>query len=642
VRVVAAEGAGGGELAAEHGQRAPEEDFSIYVVRRARLALERAERRIRGNRYKVPKFVHEEISSRPAFRQGAVEAGAARGLPPERALARAAHYLREIAADHSPFVIDLVANAIHWLYRQGYGAIVYDPQALREVASLSAEHPVVFLPSHRSMMDRLSLQYVLWENDLPPNHTAGGINMNFFPVGPLIRRTGVFFIRRSFKDNPLYKHVLRAYLDYLVEKRFSLEWYMEGGRSRTGKLLPPRYGLLSYVVDSVRRGKAEDLYLLPISIAYDQIQDLADYAVEAQGGDKQRESFTWMVKAIRSLRRRYGNIHIRFGEPLAVSKEIAPASDPDQVSTGLAKLAFEVMYRIGQITPVTPTSLVSIALLKDEGRARTSRQLANSCRELDGFVERRHLPTTEKLRLEDPTEVAAVLRQLEGHGSVSVYREGSEPVYHLTPHQAHLASYYRNMVVHFFVPGAISELALAAAAESEEPLSTLWQEVWRLRDLLKFEFFFSERGAFAAEITRELEDADAEWEARVAAGQAVQVLQGVQPLKAHWAVLPLLDAYQVVGDVLADWRGPVDEKPFLARCLKLARQYRLQGVIFSDESVSTVLFKSALALARNRDLVEGEEAGMTAARHAFCNEIRRVRLRATHIAEMDRERSQED
>ena len=124
-----------------------------------------------------------------------------------------------------------------------YSRRVADSTTQPAGTALGSGNPLVFLPSHRSNLDRLSLQYMLWENDFPPNHTAGGINLNFFPVGPLIRRTGVFFIRRSFKDNELYKHVLKSYLGYLVEKRFPLEWYMEGGRSRSGKLLPPRLGL---------------------------------------------------------------------------------------------------------------------------------------------------------------------------------------------------------------------------------------------------------------------------------------------------------------------------------------------------------------------------------------------------------------
>jgi len=111
-----------------------------------------------------------------------------------------------------------------------------------------------------------------------PVEKTGGINLNFFPIGPLLRRTGLFFIRRSFKDNELYKIVLRSYFDFLIEKRFPIEWYMEGGRSRSGKLGPPRFGLLHYISESLRSGRADDIKLIPLSIAYDQIQDLPDYA----------------------------------------------------------------------------------------------------------------------------------------------------------------------------------------------------------------------------------------------------------------------------------------------------------------------------------------------------------------------------
>ncbi len=256
VTVLTGPGAPAARLMADFDAAGESAGLTDFVTRRAWLALEKAERSLRGNRYKVPKFVHEEIWSKTAWRDGAVRFGAARGLSEPASLARARHYLKEMAANHSPFLIDLIANAIHWLYKQGYGAILYDRGRVAELNALGQELPLAFLPSHRSNLDRLSLQFLKWENDLPPNHTAGGINMNFFPVGPLIRRTGVFFIRRSFKENVLYKFVLRSYLDYLVENRFPLEWYMEGGRSRSGKLMAPRFGILSYVVDSWRRDKA--------------------------------------------------------------------------------------------------------------------------------------------------------------------------------------------------------------------------------------------------------------------------------------------------------------------------------------------------------------------------------------------------
>ncbi len=632
VRIVLGEGAPASTLVEAHRSSVETRTLADWVTRRAWRALDRAERLERGNRYKVPKFVPDEILARGDFQDEVIRLGAERGLPPSLALARARHYLREIAATHSPFVIDLLANAIHWLYSQGYGGIRYDPSQVADIAAIGSDHPLAFLPSHRSNMDRLALQYLLWENDLPPNHTAAGINMNFFPVGPLIRRTGAFFIRRSFRDNELYKFVLRTYLDYLIEKRFPLEWYMEGGRSRSGKLMPPRYGLLSWVIDSVRRGHADDLYLIPTSIAYDHIQDVADYAREARGAEKQRESFGWVVSAVRSLRRRYGDIHVRFGEPISVTKELAAVTgDEDEITIEVQKLAFEVMYRISRITPITPSSIVAIALLARYGKGRTLPQLARTAAAIDAYVERFELPRTEPLHLEDTDEVARVLDLFEEHEAVSVHRGGAEPVYHLTPDQALRAAYYRNTIVHFFVPGAIAELALAAVADRSVAPEDLADHALELRDLLKFEFSFGTKERFLEELSTELAEADPEWRMRLAGPEdAADLLDRLPLLRAHWALLPFLEAYVVVADTLADLSGPFDDKEFLRSCLGRGEQYRLEGRVRAPEAVSKALYRSALALARNRGLVEGTEE----ARAAFSDEVRSVLRRATHVGRL--------
>ncbi|HEY3428327.1 MAG TPA: 1-acyl-sn-glycerol-3-phosphate acyltransferase, partial [Acidimicrobiia bacterium] len=448
-------------------------------------------------------------------------------------------------------------------------------------------------------LDRLALQLVKWENDLPPNHTAGGINMNFFPVGPWVRRSGVFFIRRSFKENELYKFVLRTYLDYLVENRFPLEWYLEGGRSRTGKLLPPRFGLLAYVVDSWRRGRSDDLMLVPVSIVYDQVQDLGSYVTEAQGGAKEAESMGWAFRYVRSLRRRYGNIHLRFGEPISVAKAMTGA-EVEEGSTDLAKLGLEVMHRIGAVTPITPASVVAIALLSAGGRARSQAELASFCKELDELIDQLGLPTTEPLRLENEGEVARVLRLLAEHRNVSSF-EGTQPVYYLNPHQSLRASYYRNMVVHHFLGRAVLEMALKGLDQSrpiDEP--QLWDRVASLRDLLKFEFFFPDREAFGDSITADLRRSAPRWHS----SKPPTVLAKLHPPTAEWVVKPFLQAYLVVADELRARSASIDdEKAFIAACLKRGEEYRLQGKIGPD-GVSSILFKQALALARNRQLVD--------------------------------------
>ncbi len=522
-------------------------------------------------------------------------------------------------------MIDLTASGIHALYRQGYGELKYDPSEVARVADLGQANPVIFLPSHRSNLDRLVLQFLLWENDLPPNHTAGGINMNFFPVGPLLRRTGVFFIRRSFKNNRLYKLVLRSYIDFLIEKRFPLEWYLEGGRSRSGKMRPPRLGLLSYVVDSLRRGKADDIYLIPVSIVYDQIFDVPDYAREAQGRSKDKEGFAWFLKAVRSLRRRYGDIHIRFGEPLSLAEALGGIDGHDEESLGLKKLSFETMYRIGAVTPITPTALVSIALLAARGKPKTAQELAGTCAHLVQFIRARELPVTDEPDLSDPAAVTEILDWLGEHGNVSSHEAVGRRVFWLDDDQMIRVSYYRNVVVHFFVSRAIAEMALAGSMESSDrdPDNVRWRML-ALRDLLKFEFFFGEKTEFVEGACTDIAIDVPDWESILRSAGALSVVAKMGDPVANWAVLPILDAYQIVGDELESLVAEFKEKPFLKACLARARMYRIEERLISGESASTVLFKSALGLAANRGLLD-EGGGVAVLRSAFAAEIRAAR-----------------
>lgn len=628
VKLIAAPGAFLGQLRSDHAASGEVDGLVPYVTRRAWRALDKIERELTGNRYKIPRFVPEAILSRGELVLTLERHAAETGADPEEVRSTARRYLDEIAATHSPYVIDLIANAIHTLYRQGYGDIKYSDEEVARIAALGHDHPVVFLPSHRSNMDRLSLQFMLWENDLPPNHTAGGINLDFFPIGPLMRRTGVFFIRRSFKENELYKIVLRAYIDYLIEKRFPLEWYMEGGRSRSGKLNPPRFGLLHYVVDAQRRGKADDIKLLPVSIAYDQIQDVPDYAREAQGRGKEAESIGWLVKAIRSLRRRYGDIYITFGEPVSV------ASVPDaDTEAGLQKLAFEVMYRIGQVTPANPVAVVSIALLAARGNAETAEDLAVDCARLLRFIEARNIPTTETMELSDAASVTPILDWLAEHGNVSSHEAVGRRVFWLDDDQMIRVSYYRNVIVHFFVNRAIAEIALGSLSDrSEGDAEALGRRMLELRDLLKFEFFFPEKEEFLEAVRRDIEVDVPGWERVLQGSGPAEVLAKMGDPVAFWALLPFLDAYQVVGDELETMSKPFDEKRFLQGCLDRARMYRIERRVFSGESASQVLFKSALALAANRDLLD-DGPDVIRRRQEFAAEVRAARdLAASGLA----------
>ena len=636
-RIVAGEPARASELR-ERWRRAGGSDvgqtggLGDYVARQAALALERAERRLRGARYKVPRFVREEIVARPAFRGGVARIAGKLGRDVDTVLVEADRYLGEIAAVHSPHVMDLVANLIRWAYRRGYGGIHYERSELERIAALGQRHPIVFLPSHKSNLDTLVLKYAMYENELPPPHTAGGINMNFFLGGPLMRRAGIFFIRRSFKDNEVYKFVLRQYIDYLIEKRFTLEWYIEGTRSRSGKLMPPRFGLLAYVVDAYRRAKSEDVILVPVSIVYDQIHDVVSYAAEERGARKEKESFGWAVRFFRALRRRYGNIYIRFGEPLPLAKALGAQdrdAEPqaDEQDLELQKLAFEVSARINRVTPITPTSLVTMALLGSGNRALSIEQVMARLRNLLTYVRRRALPTTGPVDLDTEAGVRRALDALVENGVVSVFAGGPEAVYMIGTDKHLIAAYYRNTIIHFFVTGAIAELALlhAAKAGGADGAAAFWDEAMRLRDLLKFEFFFADKDAFREEVRAEVALHDPEWEAHVGRGpEEIQaVLRRFKPFSAHRVLRPFLEAYRVVADALArrEAATPVEDEEVLSYALALGKQYELQRRILSPESVSKALFSNALALARNRGLLRPGAPELVERRRAFAAEV---------------------
>ena len=641
-RIVAAEPAPASELRrrwqAALGQDVAETvGLAQFVARQAALALERGERKLRGARYKVPRLLREDILERSAFQGGVARLARELGREPRDVAQEAARDLREIAASHSPLMIDVFAQ-IFSSFMRGYDSLRVDQDQVEEIRRLAQRYPLVFLPTHKSNLDNGVLRRVLHENGLPPNHTAGGDNMNFFPLGPVGRRAGIFFIRRSFKDDPIYKFVLRSYIDFLIEKRFPLEWYIEGGRSRSGKMLPPRYGLLAYVVDAYRRGKSEDVMLIPVSIAYDQISDVGDYAAEQRGAPKEREGLRWLIRFGRRLGRQFGNIDLRFGEPLSLRKAIgapdpAAQSNVQEEDLTVQKLAFEVCTRINRVTPITPISLAMLALLRSDS-AMSVRELRAALTPLVEYVERRRLPTTEPLALDSPDALEALLDPLVTNGVLTRFDGGRDVVYSIDGNQPIAAAYYRNTIIHFLINGAIAELALLRAAESDACRDAFWQELQRLRDVLKFEFFFAERDVYLEEVRRELSLHDSSWEARLDSPAEIRaLLQNMRPLLAARVLRPFVEAHWVVADHLANLGDAAASggAALLPACMAWGQQYVLQRRIQSREAVSHALLQTGMRLAGHRGLLDSASPTLALDRQQFADELRETLRRVDAI-----------
>ncbi len=613
--------------------------FAHFVSRQARLALDRSERALLGDRYKVPKEVTEAIEDSPAFRAEVARLAARLGMTEAEAMGRAGADLDGLVASMSPIAVDLLSSTLRPLHAHAWDVQV-DTAGLDRLRELNREHALVFLPSHRSYADPLLLADVLAEHDFPRNHVLGGDNLRFWPIGPLAKRAGIVFIRRSFGDDEIYKLALREYLGFLLAKRFNLEWYMEGGRSRTGKLRPPRYGLLAYVAEAVARGRADDAYLVPVAITYDQLREVSAMAAEQAGAAKKAEGLGWLAGYARGQLARIGTVHVRFAGPLSLRAALPPGGPDGDLGRGggveassdewrlaLQKVAFEVAVRINRVTPVTATALVTLALLGVRDRALTLGQVRGVLEPLRGYLTERGLPYSREI-LDTGAGVQRVLGALAQQNVVTAYAGGEEPVYAIERGQHLVAAFYRNSAIHHFLDRAVAELVLLSAPADR------WDEAMRLRDQLKFEFFFPDKTAYRAVLQAELDRLDPRWET-VADGRAV--LERSELLVANRVLRSFLDTQLVVAERLtARPPGePFAEREFLDECAGVGQQMLLQGRLHGPESLSRELFASAVKLAGNLDLLGPGGGDLTQRRREFAGRLHDDVARLIVIDEID-------
>jgi len=484
----------------------------------------------------------------------------------------------------------------------------------------------MLLWTHKTYLDGMVVPKVLYDNDFPLPHMFGGANMNFPGLGFLLHRAGGIFIKRSFKDNELYKITLRHYIGYLMEKRFPMNWAFEGTRSRLGKLMPPRYGLLKYVLEACHATDAHNIHIIPISISYDLIRDVEEYATEQTGrAGKGAESLRWFIGYMRSLARPMGKVYMNIGEPVV----LAEAPQPDD-KLALSKIAFEVAVEANHVTPITVPSLVTMSLLGASPRALTEAEVVRDMGVLLAWAEARQLRISADL---DPTyadHMEDLLGIMIDEGMITRYDEGPDVVYAIEQEQLAVASYYRNTIIHFFVNKAIIELALLKASETRgaEAPGIFWREVDQLRDLFKFEFFYAPTDEFHRQIREELCRYAENWEELVQKGAPgfLQLQNNMRLLVSHVTLLTFAEAYSIVADLLAridEWES-LEEAECISRALKFGHQAYLQRRISSPASVAKLLFQNGFQLARNRQLTSGGGKEIAANRKALAMEIHDV------------------
>ena len=591
------------------GNLSDQKQFASYIAGQASLALDVAERQHVGGRYKVPRRVAENIKASPSFKQALSELSSTENTPMSELLDETDVIMKEMIATPSPLWLDFAGGISRKLTSLAYASdIVFDPKDLARVKNIVNKHPTAFLWTHKTHVDGMALQKVFYENDFPAAHTFGGLNMAFAGMGHASRKSGVIFIRRTFQDNPLYKLILRHYIGYLLEKRFPFSWAFEGTRSRVGKLMPPRYGLLKYLIEAAEETDTKNLHFIPVAINYDMIGDVSDHAKEQSGEVKQAESLKWFVGYLRGMRQPMGRIYMDFGEPVVL--EDAPDG---QDKMAMSKMAFQVGVEVNRVSPITLASVVTMVLLAAVPRALSADELGREILRIVKWVRARGIRISSDFDIGNRLQADQLAQILVANDLVTVYGEDLVKLYTVSPEQHVVASYYRNTTVHYFVNKAIAELALLAVTSVEaDRLNAFWREAERLRDLFKFEFFYSPRDEFRRQITVELNEYDPYWEENLqgSSDYADQMLRGFEPLVAHATLMQFTEAYWISSTVFARAENihNLEEKDFVADCLSYGKQAYLQRRIRSKASIGKELFKNGLKLLRNLDLTQDPDS----------------------------------
>ena len=638
-RVVAGEPAKVSELRQQWADTTVAEnsrEFARFVIRRAILAIERVELRLLGPEYKSPRLIKPELLASARFREGLERI-------PGATMETAGEMLDELSTGWSRFSVDLIPSLGRAIFSRGFDPnIDYDRGEVESMRRHLENHPAVLLFSHRSYLDGVIVPVAMQENRLPPVHTFAGINLSFGFMGPLMRHSGVIFIRRKL-DDPLYKYVLRQFVGYIVEKRFNLSWSIEGTRSRTGKMLPPKLGLLAYVADAYLDGRSDDILLQPVSISFDQLHETAEYAAYARGGEKTPEGLSWMYNFIKAQgERNYGKIYVRFPEAVSMREYLGEphgpmATDDAAKRLALQKMAFEVAWRILRVTPVNASALVSALLLTTRGVALTLDQLHHTLQDSLDYLERKQTPMTNSaLRLRTAEGVRAALDALSNGHPVTCVDGGREPVWRIAPEDEHEAAFYRNTLIDAFLETSIVELALAYAARAEgDRLEAFWSQAMRLRDLLKFDFYFADSAAFRHHVAEEMSWYE-DWESHVSRGEIDQLLRAKRPLVASAMLRSFFEAYEIVADVLRDAPAEIAEKDLTKRALGVGRQYVAQSRVRSNEAVSALLFATARQVAADQHLLESA-ADLDERRITFRDELRAILRDMDKVEQISRE-----
>tara|TARA_Y100001934_G_scaffold108344_2_gene132940 strand:- start:16308 stop:18221 length:1914 start_codon:yes stop_codon:yes gene_type:complete len=476
-------------------QHGSDQRIAHKLVRVASTHFQRKRQSMTGPTLLERQELNNSVLGSDAVRRAMAEESRSKKISHEQAKERAQSYVTEIAADYREGLIRFGDRLLTRIWNKIYNGIsVGHAERIRELAANG--HEIVYVPCHRSHMDYLLLTYVIYHEGMVTPHIAAGINLNFWPVGKIFRRGGAFFLRRSFAGNKLYTAVFREYLELLFNKGYSVKYYPEGGRSRTGRLIPPKTGMLAMTIQAMLKGVNRPVSIVPVYIGYENVMEVKSYLNELKGSKKKKESNWQVFSAIRKLKN-YGHGYVNFGEPIQLNqfleshvpnwrdcRNAEPEKKPAWLTPAVNELANNVMTRINRAAALNGMALSSLCLLSSKTHTMSEAELKQS---MGDFVDLFNtVPFSDDATIPD-LSVDDLYAETMKLGRFDIKEDDYGRLISPQPKSAIYLTYYRNNILHLFaLPGLIMACVFAHKGTSK---NAILQLIAALYPLLQRELF---------------------------------------------------------------------------------------------------------------------------------------------------------
>lgn len=526
-------------------------------------------------------------------------------------------YLEEIAANYSIAFIQIASRIFNWVWNNLFDGLDLDYESLQKVKRAARHSTLVYVPCHKSHVDYLLLSHLLYRNNLYTPFIAAGKNLAFWPLGSLFRKGGAFFIRRTFKGLKFYAEVFSLYVKTMVQLGHNIEFFIEGGRSRTGKLVLPKMGLLAILIQAVEEGFCEDLVFVPTSICYDRIPEEESYLREIAGGAKEEENLGQLVRVRRVLRKRYGRVYVRFAEPVSLHQYLERhrfdlgRMQSKERHAMYRDFAYRIINCINQASLVTPHALAASALLTSARHGVSKAEFNEVSETFREYLTDRGIQLSKTLKNFEAS-LQDSLRDMERGKLVGKLKDEDddleEEVFTMEDGKRLTLEYYKNNIIHFLLPAAYVSTSILAQQTFRFSVGQVLEDVSFMKNFFKFEFVYDNE-LDDEKLVRDVLDTFERlgFLHRVGEGDQPYILahKGLRAAHAfHGLLRNYFEGYWLVLRGLRYLqKNSYTEKDFVKKILGLGQKALKLELVERPECISKIIFDNALKLCIEKNVV---------------------------------------